>query len=123
MPETADGEETEMTQEQIEQAKACRTKEEILAFIQENSVDLSEEQMDYAVLRLPYIQFNDIRSVFYRHLKRRKRILRSLLRCTSMRSYSYLIHIVSMKRYYISSNKDEKYNVDDYRYHCNSNED
>ena len=28
MPETADGEETEMTQEQIEQAKACRTKED-----------------------------------------------------------------------------------------------
>ena len=28
MPETADGEETEMTQEQIEQAKVCRMKED-----------------------------------------------------------------------------------------------
>ena len=36
----------DMTQEKIDQAKACRTKEEILAFIQENSVDLSEEQME-----------------------------------------------------------------------------
>ena len=36
----------EMTQEQIDQAKACRTKEEIRAFIQDNHIDLSPEQME-----------------------------------------------------------------------------
>lgn len=36
----------EMTQEQINRAKACTTKEEILAFIQENHMELSAEQME-----------------------------------------------------------------------------
>ena len=35
-----------MTQEQINQAKACITKVEILAFIQKNHMELSAEQME-----------------------------------------------------------------------------
>lgn len=35
----------ELTREQQEQAKACKTKEEITAFIRENNIELSAEQM------------------------------------------------------------------------------
>ena len=36
----------EMTQELVNQAKACTTKEEILAFIKENNIELSAEQLE-----------------------------------------------------------------------------
>lgn len=36
----------DMTQEKMDQAKACRTKDEILAFIRDNRIELSPEQME-----------------------------------------------------------------------------
>ena len=36
----------ELTQEQRMQAQACKTKEECLAFLKDNQIDLTEEQME-----------------------------------------------------------------------------